>query len=211
MIKSETITNLASALVKAQSEMGNATKGAANPFFKSRYADLNAIREACMPVLARHGLSVVQPTVTIDGKKFVETLILHESGEYMGGHTEILAIKETDAQAQGSGISYARRYGLQSLLCIGAEDDDGESAIGRSKTPEKKSLVSQNNGIRTESEVKPQNTAVNPDSQRITGVSAVNPESQKVQGDSIQGSETPKKGFGVKKEAPKTETNDGWN
>jgi hypothetical protein len=133
MIKSETITNLASALVKAQSEMGNATKGAANPFFKSRYADLNAIREACMPVLAKHGLSVLQPTVTIDGKKFVETLVMHESGEFIGGHTEILAVKETDAQAQGSGISYARRYGLQSLLCIGAEDDDGESAIGRSK------------------------------------------------------------------------------
>lgn len=133
MIKSDTITNLAGALVKAQSEMGNATKGAANPFFKSRYADLNAIREACMPVLAKHGLSVLQPTVTIDGKKFVETLVMHESGEFIGGHTEILAVKETDAQAQGSGISYARRYGLQSLLCIGAEDDDGESAIGRPK------------------------------------------------------------------------------
>lgn len=133
MIKSESITNLASALVKAQSEMGNASKGANNPFFKSKYADLNAIREACIPVLSKHGLSVLQPTVTIDGRKFVETLIMHESGEYLGGHTEILAVKETDAQAQGSGISYARRYGLQSLLCIGAEDDDGESAIGRPK------------------------------------------------------------------------------
>jgi len=133
MIKSETITNLASALVKAQSEMGNASKGAANPFFKSKYADLNAIREACLPVLSKHGLSVLQPTVFIDGRKFVETLVMHESGEFIGGHTEILSVKEHDAQAQGSGVSYARRYGLQSLLCIGAEDDDGESAIGRSK------------------------------------------------------------------------------
>ena len=47
MIKSETISKLAPALVKAQAEMGNASKGAANPFFKSKYADLNAIREAC--------------------------------------------------------------------------------------------------------------------------------------------------------------------
>lgn len=131
MIKSETITNLAGALVKAQSEMGNASKGAANPFFKSKYADLNAIREACLPVLSKHGLSVLQPTVFIDGRKFVETLVMHESGEFIGGHTEILSVKEHDAQAQGSGVSYARRYGLQSLLCIGAEDDDGESAIGR--------------------------------------------------------------------------------
>jgi hypothetical protein len=135
MIKSETINQIASALVKAQSEMGNAAKGASNPFFKSKYADLNAIREACLPVLSRHGLSVLQPTVFIDGRKFVETLVMHESGEFIGGHTEILSVKEFDAQAQGSGVSYARRYGLQSLLCIGAEDDDGESAIGRNAKP----------------------------------------------------------------------------
>lgn len=135
MIKSETITKIASALVKAQSEMGNASKGAANPFFKSKYADLNAIREACLPVLSKHGLSVLQPTVFLDGRKFVETLVMHESGEFIGGHTEILSVKEHDAQAQGSGVSYARRYGLQSLLCIGAEDDDGESAIGRNSKP----------------------------------------------------------------------------
>lgn len=133
MIKSDQINQLASALVKAQSEMGNASKGAANPFFKSKYADLNAIREACLPVLSKHGLSVLQPTVFIDGRKFVETLVMHESGEFIGGHTEILSVKEHDAQAQGSGVSYARRYGLQSLLCIGAEDDDGESASGRTK------------------------------------------------------------------------------
>jgi hypothetical protein len=135
MIKSDSITNLAGALVKAQSEMGNASKGAANPFFKSKYADLNAIREACLPVLSKHGLSVLQPTVFIEGRKFVETLVMHESGEFIGGHTEILAVKELDAQAQGSGVSYARRYGLQSLLCIGAEDDDGEGAIGRNSKP----------------------------------------------------------------------------
>ena len=132
MIKSDSISNLAGALVKAQAEMGNASKGSANPFFKSRYADLNAIREACIPVLSKHGLSVIQPTIYVDGKKFVETMIMHESGEYIGGHTEILSVKEMDAQAQGSGISYARRYGLQSLLCIGAEDDDGSAAVGRS-------------------------------------------------------------------------------
>lgn len=133
MIKSESIAQVSSAFVKAQSEMGNATKGTSNPFFKSKFADLNAIREASLPVLSKHGLSIAQPTVYIDGKKFVQTTLIHESGEFIGGLTEILSVKETDAQAQGSGISYARRYGLQSLLCIGAEDDDGESAIGRPK------------------------------------------------------------------------------
>jgi hypothetical protein len=132
MIKSETIKLVSAALVKAQSEMGSATKGSSNPFFKSRYADLNAIREACLPALFANGLSVMQPTVVVDGKNYIETLILHDSGEYIGGHTEIVYAKQNDAQNFGAGTTYARRFGLQALLCIGAEDSDGEEAVGRS-------------------------------------------------------------------------------
>jgi len=119
---------IATALLKAQSEMSNPKKGATNPFFKSKYADLNAIREACMPALHKHGISVLQPTVHIEGKNFVKTLLLHESGESMECLTEIIFAKLNDAQAQGSGITYARRYGLQSFLNIGADDDDGNKA-----------------------------------------------------------------------------------
>jgi hypothetical protein len=111
--------------------MGSAAKGSANPFFKSKYADLNAIREACLPALFANGLSVMQPTVVIDGKSYIETLIIHESGEFIGGHTEIVYAKQNDAQNFGAGTTYARRFGLQSLLCIGAEDDDGETSVGR--------------------------------------------------------------------------------
>jgi hypothetical protein len=186
MIKSETITNLAGALVKAQSEMGNASKGAANPFFKSKYADLNAIREACLPVLSKHGLSVLQPTVFIDGRKFVETLVMHESGEFIGGHTEILSTKEFDAQAQGSGVSYARRYGLQSLLCIGAEDDDGESAIGRGKVSYVKQNMTSSGTSTAEVKVKP--------------VDIEQPKAVVKSG-----------GFGVKKAAPVVEESEGWD
>lgn len=131
MIKSDTIQKVSAALVKAQSEMGNASKGSANPFFKSKYADLNSIREACLPALFANGLSVMQPTVVVDGKNYIETLIIHESGEYIGGHTEIVYAKLNDAQNFGAGTTYARRFGLQSLLCIGAEDSDGEEAVGR--------------------------------------------------------------------------------
>lgn len=116
------------AVLKAQKEMGDATKGAKNPFFKSQYADLNAIREACMPLLNENGIIVLQPTVHIDGKNFVKTILMHESGETIEGLTEILFAKTNDAQAQGSGITYARRYGLQSLVNIGAKDDDGNKA-----------------------------------------------------------------------------------
>lgn len=131
MNRSESIAKIAAALVKAQSVMGNAIKDAKNPFFKSSYANLNAVREAVLPAMNANGISVLQPTIHIDGKSFVETMLLHESGEFISSLTEIIVNKANDAQQQGSGISYARRYGLQSLANIGADDDDGESAVGR--------------------------------------------------------------------------------
>jgi hypothetical protein len=128
METSTTINKIAAALVKAQSEMGNAVKGSSNPFFKSKYADLNSIREACLPTLNKHGISVIQPTISIEGKNYVKTILLHESGEYISGITEIVSAKPNDAQAHGSGLTYARRYGLQSIVNIGADDDDGNAA-----------------------------------------------------------------------------------
>jgi hypothetical protein len=120
---------IATALLKAQSEMSNPKKGSTNPFFKSKYADLNAIREAVIPILNSNGISVLQPIVHVDNKNFVKTILLHESGELMESLTEIIYNKVNDAQAQGSGISYARRYSLQSFVCVGADDDDGQKAV----------------------------------------------------------------------------------
>lgn len=134
MNKSDTITKIAAALVKAQQGMGNATKGSNNPFFKSKYADLNSIREAALPALNENGVVVLQPTVTgPNGETYVETVLLHESGEFISGLTRVVNVKG-DAQGEGSGISYSRRYGLQSMLNIGAVDDDGEAAVGRKET-----------------------------------------------------------------------------
>jgi hypothetical protein len=120
---------IATALLNAQGEMSNPKKGATNPFFKSKYADLNAIREAVIPVLNAHGISVLQPIVHFENKNFVKTILLHESGELLESLTEIIYNKQNDAQAQGSGISYARRYALQSFVCVGADDDDGQKAV----------------------------------------------------------------------------------
>lgn len=131
MNRSESIAKIAAAIVKAQSVMGNAIKDAKNPFFKSSYANLNAVREAVLPAMNANGISVLQPTIQVDGKSFVETVLLHESGEFISSLTEVIVSKVNDAQQQGSGISYARRYGLQSLVNIGADDDDGETAVGR--------------------------------------------------------------------------------
>jgi hypothetical protein len=134
MNKSESIGKISAALLKAQSSMGDAVKGAANPFFRSSYADLNSIREAVTPALNANGITVLQPTTTLDGRYYVETLLLHESGEYLSSLTEIVAAKANDPQATGSAISYARRYGLQSFLSVGAVDDDSEAAMGRGKS-----------------------------------------------------------------------------
>jgi hypothetical protein len=131
MVMSQSINKVAAALVAAQSEMESAFKGSKNPFFKSSFADLNSVREACQPVLNKHKVAVLQPVIQKDGKSFVRTLLLHESGEYYGSDTEILTTKQNDPQAYGSGISYARRYGLQALVNLGASDDDGEAAMGR--------------------------------------------------------------------------------
>lgn len=128
--------NIAIALVKAQSEMSNAVKGNINPFLKNKYADLNAIRDAVIPTLNAHGIAVLQPMVTENGKNYIRTTLLHESGETITSDTEIVQSKQNDAQSQGSGITYARRYGLQSLVCIGAEDDDGNKASSP-KQPQK--------------------------------------------------------------------------
>jgi len=131
MNKSESIVKIASALVKAQSEMGNAVKDSKNPFFKSTFATLNAVREASLPVLNKHGVSAFQPTTVIDGKLYVETLLLHESGEYISGLYEVVVGKVNDPQATGAAVSYARRYALQAMVNIGSDDDDAESAMGR--------------------------------------------------------------------------------
>jgi hypothetical protein len=108
--------------------MSDAKKLASNPFFKSKYADINSVREACIPALNENGICAMQPTVEINGKPFVKTILLHESGEWIAGYTEIICGKQNDAQSHGSGLTYARRYGLQSMTNLGSEDDDGNAA-----------------------------------------------------------------------------------
>jgi len=151
MNRSESILKLAPALLKVQREMGDAKKGTANTYFKSSYADLNSVRETALPVLNANGIACLQPTVEVNMKNFVETVLVHESGEWLSSLTEIKNSKG-DAQTEGSGISYARRYGLQSLLNIGAVDDDAESTMNRSKPAQVESKTTQT--VQSTTEVK---------------------------------------------------------
>lgn len=129
MNSSLTITKIAAALVKAQLEMSNAVKDATNPFFNKKYADLAAVREACLPALNKFGISAIQPTCVVEGINYVETILLHESGEFISSFTPIITANASDPQKHGSGLSYARRYALQSMVNIGVEDDDANNAM----------------------------------------------------------------------------------
>jgi len=121
--------NIAKALVKAQLEMITPKKGSVNPFFKNKYADLNDVLAAVVPALNNNGIVLLQPLVNIEGKNFVKTVLMHESGEVFESLAEIFCKNTNDAQAYGSGVTYARRYSLSSIVGIGSEDDDAQKAV----------------------------------------------------------------------------------
>lgn len=128
-MNSPEINELAAALVAAQAEFGAVPKGATNPFFKSKYASLPDVVQHASPILAKHGLAISQH-VTYDetGRDALMTYLLHKSGQYIAYSMKLHLVKE-DPQAQGSAITYARRYSYQAVLgLVTDEDDDGQRA-----------------------------------------------------------------------------------
>lgn len=142
MTRSETINELAVALSKAQAAMQTAKKGAENPHFRSKYADLAAVWEACRKALTDAGLSVLQsPRLTMIGSAAmveVETLIMHTSGQWIADVLTV-PVSKVDAQGVGSAITYARRYALAAFASVAPDDDDGNAAVAggpvETKTP----------------------------------------------------------------------------
>ncbi|NCB64307.1 MAG: hypothetical protein EOM52_12055, partial [Clostridia bacterium] len=122
--QSPTIGKLAEALAKAQGMMTTAKKDSDNPFFNSRYADLAACWEVCREPLAKNGLAIIQTTTpTTDGTVRVVSTLAHASGEWIRGELAVKPVK-ADPQGIGSALTYARRYGLCSLVGIVADEDD---------------------------------------------------------------------------------------
>ena len=151
MTKSESITNLATALAKAQAEMPVAVFDATNPFLKSKYASLGAVIQASRPILAKHKLSLVQfpisgpnlglgngdgaqgltrPTTEYVG---IESILMHESGEFVAERILIPLTEEkgkSKVQSAGSTLTYLRRYSWASILGMYSdEDSDGSSPV----------------------------------------------------------------------------------
>ncbi len=133
MERSETLNELAAALTLAQAEIEDAEKCKQNPAFRSKYADLGAIWDACKPALAKHGLSVAQFCEPApEGQLMLTTMLLHKSGQFLSG-TALIPLAKVDPQGYGSAMTYARRYGLAAMVGVCPEDDDGNAASGRGR------------------------------------------------------------------------------
>ena len=122
--KKESIYNK---LYKVQKEIGAISKDSTNPFYKSKYFDINSLIKQVTPILEKYKLLLLQPIK--DGEQYSVIIDLD------GGSVESSLSLPTnlDAQKIGSAITYYRRYTLQSLLGLQAEDDDGNSAITKAK------------------------------------------------------------------------------
>lgn len=131
MKTSEDTAALSKALAAAQCEMSNPATDKTNDHFHNKYATLAAIRDACVPVLAKHGVAVIQGTI-IDEQGFrLVTRLAHESGQWM---ESTYPLTLGPPQQMGSQVTYARRYSLSAMgAIVGDPDDDGEDATKHSK------------------------------------------------------------------------------
>lgn len=130
MRTSDTLAELAAALAKAQAKLRHAPKDSTGQVGqqKTRYADLATVIDTARPVLAAHGLAIVQGVSGgCDGRVEVSTRLVHRSGEWIED-TLTMPTGQGTAQAVGSAITYARRYALLAMVGIAADDDDGHAA-----------------------------------------------------------------------------------
>ena len=128
MNHSESIAKLATALSIVQGKLSHAKKDSANPFFKSKYADLESVWDACRSLLAENGLAVMQfPGEFVDGTMSLNTILTHSSGEFMSYQMSV-PVTKPDAQGAGSALTYMRRYALAAVVGVVQADDDGNAA-----------------------------------------------------------------------------------
>ena len=131
-MQSETLKELATALSAAQAEFSAVPKESANPFFKSKYADLATVVQVATPVLTKHGLSISQHISNEAGVDTLTTYLLHSSGEYIA-NSMVLHLPKSDPQGQGSAVTYGRRYAYMAVLGLVADNDDDGNAASNPK------------------------------------------------------------------------------
>ncbi len=131
------IADLAAAMVKVQQALVPACKDAENPFSKSRYTTLNSVIEACRAALISNGIWVVQIPVPVEpGHLGLMTKLVHASSGQWQSSLMVMPLPKPDPQGYGSALTYARRYGLATLVGLVSElDDDAAAATpGRNRT-----------------------------------------------------------------------------
>jgi hypothetical protein len=124
MEHSESIINLAKALVAFQGKVKDPAKDKDNPFFKSKYVGLDSLLDAVRPVLSECGLGFIQSPSGNGQDISITTLLMHTSGEWLQSDPFTLRATKNDAQGTGSAVTYARRYSLSSILGVAWDDDD---------------------------------------------------------------------------------------
>lgn len=134
MKHSENMDKIAGAIAAVQMALRPALKDSSNPFFKSNYADLSSVWDACRRPLGANGLSVVQGLGRDEKDGYLWTTLLHTSGQYITGECPLILGKR-DPQGVGSAMTYYRRYGLAAILGVTQEDDDGQGATKATTQP----------------------------------------------------------------------------
>lgn len=119
---------IASAFVKAKKDFAPAIKNSINGHLRQKYADLSACIDAVNDAFLKNGIAMYQETFEDNAGVTVETVLLHESGEFLRFGKLHLPAPKQDPQGYGSALSYARRYSLLTACGIAPEDDDGEAA-----------------------------------------------------------------------------------
>jgi hypothetical protein len=120
--------NIYTALAKAQTSMGKALKDSSNPHFKSKYADLASVMNACLGALTTNGIAVTHSTEWSETEQQLVTTFTHGASDTSCSIAIPLLLGKRDMQGLGSAITYARRYGVMALAGIAPEDDDGNAA-----------------------------------------------------------------------------------
>ncbi len=121
-------------ILNIQQKIGVLAKDKENPYFKSKYFDVNQIIEQLLPLLKTEGLTVIQPLTSLpDNSAGLATIVMDGEKEIVRSVVPLPKIE--DPQKMGSAITYYRRYSLQSLFLLQAEDDDGNKAGERAYKP----------------------------------------------------------------------------
>lgn len=120
--------SLAQAMALAFAEIEAATKGANNPHFKTKYADLTSVIEAIKPALVKHGLFFTQNPRPHENGVEIETVLHHANGDVLSLGSLFVPADRNNAQGFGSALTYARRYALVTAFGVPVEDDDGNAA-----------------------------------------------------------------------------------